>query len=731
MSETAPCGAWRSSIDAGLVAHVDGRPAWISVYDSQPWWIEPMPAEGGRMALLRRVEELPEQPDPLVVDDDTFYEEYLLAQEPEEHDDVVLPAPWNIRSRVHEYGGRPYVLVPSDPGPVVVFSEFSDQRLYRFQPDVDARPQPLTPEPGRPSALRYVEPIVGPDEREVWCIREELTGPAPTDVARALVAVPLDGSAATDPSAVRTLVVDRHFLACPRRSPDGGRLSWIGWDHPSMPWDSTELRVAAIDDDGSVGTPVTVAGGADEAVVQAEWDSGDALLYVSDPTGWWNLHRVALGPDGHAATAPVNLCPREEEFGGPLWQLGMQWFAPVGTDTVAVIHGRSSTRLSVLDTASGELLPLKEDGNTEWAATLFSLGNDVVYGVAGSPDQPYRVMGVSTLARHSMALTDPRYDERPGGPGGMGPVGPASPRDAGEADAVSVLPPLWRVGRGHLPEPEARTFAGKDGREIHASLYPPRNAGFTAPEGELPPYVVFVHGGPTSRAPMVYDLEVAYFTSRGIGVVEVDYGGSTGHGREYRNRLRANWGVVDVEDCAAVARAIVDDRLADGRRLAIRGGSAGGWTSAAALVFTDTFRCGVIKYPILDLAGWRTGETHDFESQYLESLVGPWPEAEPLYRERSPMTYPERVTAPFLLLQGLEDEICPPVQAERFVEAMAGRGIPHAYLTFEGEQHGFRRKETIVAALEAELSLYAQVFGFEPAGDIPRLPLRSRHPHAG
>ncbi|NEE03691.1 S9 family peptidase [Phytoactinopolyspora halotolerans] len=671
MSETAPYGSWRSSIDADLVAEDHGRPAWVSVYGTQqPWWIQRMPAEGGRMALLRQGAEGAE---------------------------VVLPAPWNVRSRVHEYGGRPYLLVPGEPEPIVVFSEFSDQRLYRFQPDVDVRPSPLTPEPERASGLRYVEPILGPGAREVWCIREELTGPHPTDVRRAIVAVPLDGSAASDAAGVRTVLADRHFLACPRRSPDGRWLSWIGWDHPSMPWDSTELRIAPIEDDGDgrpvAGAPARVAGGPDEAVVQAEWESsGDALLYVSDPSGWWNLHRVEIGADGKPDGPGVNLCPREEEFGGALWQLGMEWFVPAGAGTVAVIHGRASTRLSMLDTASGELLPVADD-HTEWAPTLAARAGSV-YGVAGGHDRPYQLMAVGTVARGAIALTDPA------------PV---------------------RVDDGHLPRPEARTFRADDGHEIHANLYPPRNDGFSASDGELPPYVVFVHGGPTSRAPMVHDLEVAYFTSRGIGVVEVNYGGSTGHGREYRNRLRQSWGVVDVEDSAAVARALVDEGLADPQRLAIRGGSAGGWTTAAALVFTDAFRCGVIMYPILDLAGWRTGETHDFESQYLESLVGPWPQVEQRYRERSPMSHPERVTAPFLLLQGLEDEICPPVQAERFVAAMSGRDVPHAYLTFDGEQHGFRKRETIVAAIQAELSLYAQVFDFAPTDNLPPLSLTDHH----
>ncbi len=281
------------------------------------------------------------------------------------------------------------------------------------------------------------------------------------------------------------------------------------------------------------------------------------------------------------------------------------------------------------------------------------------------------------------------------------------------------------VDPGHLPRPVERTFTGPGGRDVHAHLYPPRNAGFAAPEGELPPYVVWVHGGPTSRVPLVLDLEIAYFTSRGIGVVEVNYGGSTGYGREYRNRLREQWGVVDVEDCVAVADALVKEGTADPTRLAIRGGSAGGWTTGAALTSVTTFACGAIFYPILDLTGWSSagGETHDFESQYLESLVGPIAEVPERYRERSPVSHADRVAGPFVLMQGLADVICPPAQSERFLALVEGRGIPHAYLTFEGEGHGFRRLETITTCLEAELSLYGQVFGFVPP-NVPTLEMK-------
>jgi dipeptidyl aminopeptidase/acylaminoacyl peptidase len=442
---------------------------------------------------------------------------------------------------------------------------------------------------------------------------------------------------------------------------------------------------------GETGPAQVVAGGAGrgQAIVQAEWTGPRTLVLVSDPHGWWNLYRLDLDSGGAALSsgAATELCPREEEFGGALWQLGGRWFAPLTDGSVAVIHGRDTSRLSLLGTDG----TLREIGApyTEWAPVLVADGTRVG-GVAGSTQQPPGVLVVD-------------------------PAGPP-PRLAGAAHegAVDVR---------YLPEPEARTFVGADGRDIHANLYPPRNPDFTGPDGQPPPYVVSAHGGPTGRAAMVYDLEIAYFTSRGIGVVEVNYGGSTGHGRAYRERLAGNWGVVDTADCAEVALALAAEGTADGGRLAIRGGSAGGWTSACSLTLGKRiYQCGLIAYPILDLAGWRTGETHDFESQYLESLVGPWPAAKAVYDDRSPVNRADRIEVPFLLLQGLEDVICPPRQCERLLARLDGRGIPHAYLTFAGEQHGFRKAETIVTALEAELSFLGQILGFDPPG-VPRLTL--------
>jgi dipeptidyl aminopeptidase/acylaminoacyl peptidase len=517
----------------------------------------------------------------------------------------------------------------------------------------------------------------------VWCVLEEFTGEGPSDCRRVLAAVPLDGSAAAERAAVRELAAPAHrFVTGPRLSPDGRQAAWLAWDHPLMPWDGTELRIADITSAGVLEAPRTLIGGPEESVAQVEWAGDGTLLAVTDRTGWWNLHRV----DPHTGDA-VNLCPREEEFAGALWKLGQRWFRPLDHGLIAVLHGAGALRLGLLDPATGEVTEAAGPW-TEWNPAL---------AVTGS-----RVIGVAACARTSYEIVE--LDAATG-----------RTRVVGAAHHDSVDP-------AYLPEAVDRVFTGPGGREVHAHIYPPRSP-VAAADGPAP-YVVWAHGGPTSRAGMVLDLEIAYFTSRGIGVAEVNYGGSTGYGRAYRNRLREQWGVVDVEDCTAVAESLVAEGAADPARLAVRGGSAGGWTSAAALTSSDTYACGTVIYPILDLSTWtRTGgETHDFESQYLESLVGPLDAVPERYLERSPVHRADRITAPFLLLQGLDDVICPPVQCERLLAAVAGRGIPHAYLTFAGEGHGFRRLDTLVASLEAELSLYGQVFGFDTEG-VPALEL--------
>ncbi|MFB9904037.1 prolyl oligopeptidase family serine peptidase [Allokutzneria oryzae] len=648
MVKIAPYGTWASPITSAEAAAVASGPQWVGLHSDELWWAEGQPAEGGRVALFRgRTGEPPRR---------------------------VLGSPWNVRNRVHEYGGRPYVVLD---GPRVVFTNWDDQRVYLLDlSGPDAEPVPLTPEPSARHGLRYGDLVAPPGGTEVWCVREEVTGPAPTDVRRSLVAIPLD--AGDGPATVRELVASHRFLTAPQCSPDGKHIAWIGWDHPAMPWDGTELCVATVYQDGAVGSRRVLAGGPNEAVCQVEWADNDSVYAITDPDGWWNLFRIGL--DGTRR----NLAPIEDELGGPLWKLGARWFAPLGDGRLAVL--RAGT-LALLDENAGTITDL-DVPLPVWMSPLAASGT-VIAGVASGPTSHGAVLRLDLATGECAQVTSP--------PPGLDD-------------------PAW------LPVPEARVFTGPDGQRVPAYVYPPTNPDFAAPEGELPPYVVHVHGGPTGRISGTLDNEFTYFTSRGIGVVAVNYGGSTGYGREFRERLRGQWGVVDVEDCAAVASALAEEGTADPRRLAIRGGSAGGWTTAASLTSVQVYRCGAAYYPILDLMGWASGETHDFESQYLDSIVGRLPETEQRYLDRSPSTRVDKLAGPILLLQGLEDEICPPVQCERFVAQLAGSGIQHGYLPFEGEQHGFRKAETVAASLEAELSFYGQVLGFAPEG-VPTLEL--------
>jgi len=648
---TARYGAWPSPIGASDVAvagiRLSGPTTVHTDSGDEVWWAEARPTEGGRTVIVRR--------DAAGAVSD------------------VLPAGWNARTRVHEYGGTAWLPLP---GGGLAFADWSDQRVYRLDPGSTA-PTPLTPEPAEAAGLRYADPVLAPGGEEIWWVREAHDQGT---IRRHIVAVPVSGAAAADPAAVREIAGGSDFLAFPRPAPDGRRLAWIAWDHPRMPWDGTELRVGELGPAGTVTSVATVLGGPDESVLQPEWADADTLYAVSDRSGWWNLYRLPAG-----GGEPEPLCPRAEEFGHPLWQLGMTTYAVLADGRLVVRHGTDTLALGVLDPATGELTDL------DLPYTLFGsvdVDGDTVLTTAASPVEPPEVVAIDlptaavTVLRRSMAEPpDPAY----------------------------------------LPQPRSIVVAGPGERDVHAHVYPPSSPDAVAPDGELPPYVVFVHGGPTSHSPAILDLEKAYFTSRGIGVIDVNYGGSTGYGRAYRERLRREWGIVDVEDCVAAVQALVRDGLADGERLGIRGGSAGGWTTLAALTTTDAFAAGVSYYGVAELIAF-TADTHDFESRYIDGLVGTLPEDRDVYVERAPLSHVDQLSCPVLLLQGLEDKVVPPSQAELFAAALEKKGIPHAYLPFAGEQHGFRKQETVVAALEAELSFYGQVFGFEPPG-VPVLPL--------
>jgi len=660
-----PYGSWPSPISAADVARQQRLVSYPVGIGKDVWWQERLPAEGGRVTVVH------------------------LG--PDGKQRALLPAPWSARTRVHEYGGLSYLPVPatrrSRTGSAIVFANFPDQRLYLLETprrEEASGPRPLTPDagggPGHP-ALRFADFTLSPDRAEVWCVQERHND---GKVTRAIVAVPLDGSAAENPAAIRELVTGADFFAFPTPSPDGRRLAWICWNHPRMPWDGSELRVAVIEN-GVPGPGRLVKGGMQESVLAPLWRDAASLYVVTDWPGWWNVYQVGLL--GQPAQA---LYPAEEEFAGPLWQLGTRPFAALADGRLAVLHGVGGMRLGVLDPETSDLADL----DTGFPLIVSGLSADgmSVLGVAGGPATPQAIVrvdvatgGIQVLWQEAAAVPDAAY----------------------------------------LPEPRQVELEGRYGRTVHAYVYPPSSPDATGPDGERPPYVVWVHGGPTGNVLPLLDIEKAYFTSRGIGVVDVNYGGSSGYGRRYRERLRRQWGVVDVEDAISAARSLAAAGEADPARLAIRGGSAGGWTALAAVTThaerDAVFGAATSYFGVADLREFAT-QTHDFESRYLDGLVGPLPGFEAIYTERSPAGHVTAATCPILLLQGLDDPVVPPAQSEAIAAQLAAHDIPYAYLAFEGESHGFRRTETIITCLEAELSFYGQILGFAvPA--IPELKL--------
>jgi dipeptidyl aminopeptidase/acylaminoacyl peptidase len=653
-----PYGSWPSPISASDIAagtvHLE-FPGFVDTADGERvCWVEGRPADGGRHALVTQL-----------ADGSTA--------------DVIGPE-WSPRSRIIEYGARPWVAV--DGG--IVFCFWDDQRLYLQRGD--AEPSPLTPASTDDERWMYGEPVPGTGD-DVIVVRESHTGADEhPSVTRQLVRVPLDGSAAADPGAVSILADEHQFFAGPRVSPDGRHLAYIAWDHPQMPWDGTLLCVRDLSGGSdaahasqSPGPERVLAGGTSESLLQPEWADDHHVYAISDRSGWWNLYRFSL--DGGE---PASLCPREEEFALPLWLIGLTFYGVLDDGRLAVLHGVGQTQLSLLDPATGELTDLAP--GLEW-------GDEIK--VSGS-----RVVSTAASLTTSTAITT---------------VDAAT----GAVDVVRRSSSVT-VDPAYLPVAQPLTVDGPRGL-VHAWVFPPRHPEATAPAGELPPYVAFVHGGPTSQVSPKLSLLKAYFTSRGIGVIDVNYGGSSGYGREYRDRLREQWGVVDVEDTVAAVRGLCDAGLADPARLAIEGGSAGGWTTLAALVFADTFAAGAAYFPVTDLLPFAE-TTHDFESRYLDGLIGPLPECRDRYVDRSPLTHLDRLHVPVILLQGDDDKVVPPSQPAAVAAALKAKGVPHRYLVFEGEQHGFRKAESIITALEAELSFYGQVFGFEPPG-VPRLEL--------
>ncbi len=582
-----------------------------------------------------------------------------------EHRDV-LTAPWTARTTVHEYGGGAYFV----DGDTVFFSHFADQRLYRLDPG--GEPRPLTPEPPVPMAYRYADGRVSPDGRRIACVRERhVDGVVINDV------VAIDADGVGEPS---VLVDGADFFSAPRFSPDGRRIAWLCWCHPHMPWDGTELWMAEVDDGGLAGAE-RVAGGPEESISQPRWSPGGVLHWISDRTGWWNLYSLGDG-DGEARP----LAPMEAEFSGPDWVFGQSTYSFLGDGRIVVSWSHQAlTSIGVLDPRSAQL--------TRWNVPYTVIGSLHGYGDGA--------VAVAASATEEPAVV--RFD-------GDGRV----------ADVLRRSRPT-AVDPGYISAAKPIEFATENGQTAYALWYEPANKDVQAPSDERPPLIVMSHGGPTASASAALSLSTQFWTSRGFAVVDVNYGGSTGYGRAYRQRLQGQWGIVDVDDCINAARHLVAEGLVDERRLAIRGGSAGGYTTLCVLTFRDQFSAGASYFGVAD-AEALAKETHKFESRYLDGLIGPYPEAKDVYYERSPIHFADQLSAPLILFQGLEDKVVPPEQAEVMVEALRMRGLPFAYVAFEGEQHGFRKAETIVRAVEAELWFYGRVLGFEPADQVEPVP---------
>ncbi|HYK95498.1 MAG TPA: prolyl oligopeptidase family serine peptidase [Candidatus Dormibacteraeota bacterium] len=639
-SIAAPFGAWASPF---RIERLTDRVVFLAesrAIDGVTWWLEGRPDESGRQVLIRREQ------------DGTQVR--------------MTPEGFNARCRVHEYGGGATLV----SGDLVVVSDFVTGRLHRVV--APERLEPLTEE----KLWRYADMVHDAAHNRLIAVREDHE---PETVAshgewnNEMVAVDL----AT--GAVSVLIDGADFYAAPRISPDGSTLAWLEWHHPNMPWDGTELKVAPITADGSLGDARVVAGSRTDWIAQPRWSPEGVLHFAAEPHGWMNICREV---DGRIET----VTDFEAEFAAPDWIFGLCTFAFMADGAIlAVARSGGRDQLVKIDPEGG-LTPI--DVPFTEIAGLSIDGERIVFRAA-APDRPNAVI---ELARDGTTKILRRAN-------------PTVP----EREDVSM--------------PEHIEFPTSGDRSAYGNFYPPTNRSFVGPPGTLPPLIVTSHGGPTAAAFSGFATGFQLFTSRGYAVLDVDYGGSTGYGKDYRKRLELQWGIVDVDDCVAGAKYLVEQGLVDGERLAIRGGSASGFTTLAALAFTKAFDAGCTYFGIGDLRAF-VNDTHKFESRYLESLLGKWPEAKQVYLDRSPSLHAEDITSPVLVQQGAEDKIVPQSEAERIVDALFERHVPFAYLLYPGEDHGFRGHDAIIRSFGAELSFYAQVFGFEPADDIEPLEIQ-------
>jgi len=573
----------------------------------------------------------------------------------------INPPPFNARTKVHEYGGGDYLVSQG----IVYFSNFSDQRLYRQESL--GRAQALT----AAGDIRYADACMDHGRGRLICVREDHMAQTP-EAVNSIVAI----SAQTGDEYGTVLVEGNDFYSTPRLSPDGTHLAWLTWNHPNMPWDGCELWVGEFGEDGKLTATRWVAGGAAESIFQPEWSPDGVLYFASDRSGWWNLERIS--PDGGIE----NVCQEKAELGMPQWIFSMSSYAFAAADTIVCSHiDQGVSTLSTLDTGTGKLTPI--DCPYTDIQFLRAANGQAVFR-AGSPTDVATITKFDINSRQFETLR--------------------------RSNDLETYPQYFSV-------PRAIEFPTEGGLTAHGFFYPPQNPDYRAPDNEKPPLIVKSHGGPTAAASTALSLSVQYWTSRGFAVLDVNYGGSTGYGRQYRERLNKKWGIVDVDDCVNGARYLAERGEVDGERLIITGGSAGGYTTLCALTFRHAFKAGASHFGISNTESMAR-DTHKYESQYLTGLLGPYPERKDIYYDRSPINFPERLSCPVIFFQGLEDKVVPPDQAETMVDAIRAKGIPVSYVAFAGEQHGFRQAKNIKRALDGELYFYSKVFGFNLAEPV-------------
>lgn len=627
-------GSWRSPITSDLIVSGSVGLSQPIVHGDDIYWIEMRPNEGGGNVLVKCA--------------------------PTGIEDVTLQ-PFNVRTRVHEYGGGDYTVQAG----IACFSNFSDQRLYVQSEDAAARA--ITPA----AEMRYADARIDASGNRLICVREDHTVVG-REAVNTLVSLHLEGN----DDCGQVLVSGNDFYSSPRFSPNGSSLAWLTWNHPNMPWDGTELWIGKFGADHLLETTERIAGGAGESIFQPEWSPDGQLYFVSDRSGWWNLYRVAEG----GTVEPV--CEMEAEFGMPQWGFGMSSYAFESADTIVCTYIENGfSKLALIDTGTRQLESL-DCPYTDIRFLRAAPGQAVMR--AGSPTAAAAIVKLDLETRNYSILRRSNN---------------------------------LQIDAKYFSVPRAVEFPTEDGLTAHAFFYPPKNPDYQAPEGELPPLLVESHGGPTAAAATALSLSIQYWTSRGIAVLDVNYGGSSGFGRAFRERLQGKWGIVDVDDCVNGARYVVARAEVDGDRLMITGGSAGGYTTLCALTFRDAFKAGASHYGVSDVEALAK-DTHKFESRYLDGLIGPYPDAKEIYFQRSPINFTDQLSCPVIFFQGTEDKVVPPNQAETMVEALRLKGVPVAYLAFAGEQHGFRQAQNIKRALDGELYFYSRVFGFELAEPV-------------